>query len=228
MKIKEILYEKKYDIPTSNKRITGLIPVSNKLSHLGSGIQSIAYMHNKKPNTVIKVIQVKGINDPALAFIRLSINHPDNPFFPKIYKAKMFNLKSMSEEERDILFQQIDPSDSAPEPGTNVVVIIMEELIPMQLPENELESIRILQQLNILPKDLSQMDSRPFVNVKRAFSTRANRKNLMLSSSNVEFKQAIRLLEPLFRRHINDLHQDNMMLRKTGEGMQLVIIDPIC
>ena len=232
MRILDLL-EKKYTFPRSRKKITGLIS-SPKLQHLGSGVQAIAFAHKKHPNTVIKTIQVWGEQDPVLAFVRICMNHQDNPFFPRIYHAKLYDIDKMSDEEREVLFSHIDPEDSPPDPGSAVIVLVMEKLYPIHIPENEEMAIKMLQKLGVLPADLSTLtyvgstEVRPPLSAtSKAFDTPMKRKQLRQQSDNPQFIQAMRLLEPIFRQHYPDLHKKNIMIRKTISGPQLVLADPV-
>ncbi len=227
------LYEKKVEFPRSRKAITGILK-SKQLQHLGTGVQAIAYQHKKHPNTVIKTIQLSGgMNDTVLAFVRLCINHKDNPFFPKIYTAKIFNSADLTASEREVLYQDIDSYDSPPDKKELVLVLVMERLFPIHTPDNVDSAIGLLQTLKVLPDDLSTLPLNmldvedPLFSVKVPFKTAKGRQFLMKNSDNPKFVQALRLLEPLFRKGHADLHRQNIMIRRTGIGPQLVLADPI-
>ena len=115
MKVSE-LFEKKLEFKTSKKPIHGIIQ-SKQLNHLGTGVTAIAYEHKKRPNTVIKTIQLLGKDDVTFAFVRLCINNKQNPFLPKIYAAKVYNVKQMDDDEREQLYQLMDPEDTPPDQG---------------------------------------------------------------------------------------------------------------
>jgi hypothetical protein len=225
------LYEKKYDIPTSDKQITGLLKPNKSLQYLGTGCQSIAYLNNKDPNTVIKTIQVSGMDDPALVFIRVCMNNKSNPYFPKIKKAKLYNLAVLDEETRDEIFQHIDPSDAVPDPRSRVVVIVMEKLVPLHsvdTPQDKYKSINHLMHHGILPSTTGTHSGMNYQLMLHQFKTRANRKTVYNTTSDPYLKQALRLMEPLFRKYTPDVTKNNMMVRPNTSPIQVVFLDPIC
>lgn len=67
----------------------------------------------------------------------------------------------------------------------------------------------------------------PLSITNKKFANPFKRQELKQSSSNRQFKQALRLLEPLFKYGEPDLHKKNIMLRQTTNGPELVLVDPI-
>ncbi len=63
-----------------------------------------------------------------------------------------------------------------------------------------------------------------FKAVKKQFDSPQSRKNIYDKCSDINFKKALRLMEPLFGQFKNDLHGDNFMIRPNSN--HLVIIDP--
>jgi hypothetical protein len=53
------------------------------------------------------------------------------------------------------------------------------------------------------------------------------RQQLIQKAEDPQLKQALRLIEPLFRHYDVDLHMDNIMLRTTGSTPQVVFTDPV-
>ncbi len=53
------------------------------------------------------------------------------------------------------------------------------------------------------------------------------RKEIVTKTQYQSLKQAMRLLEPLFRHYLPDIHQYNIMCRKSSQGTVLVFLDPI-
>lgn len=145
MKVSE-LFEKKLEFKTSQKPIHGVIQ-SSQLNHLGTGVTAIAYEHKKRPNTVIKTIQLLNKEDPTFAFVRLCMNNKENPFLPKIYAAKVYNIQRMDPDEREQLYQMMDPEDSPPEEGQFVMIVVMEKLYPIHNAANRAVATQLLQQL---------------------------------------------------------------------------------
>lgn len=231
MKVSELL-EKKLEFKTSKKPIHGIIQ-SKQLNHLGTGVTAIAYEHKKRPNTVIKTIQLIDKTDVTFAFVRLCINNKQNPFLPKIYAAKVYNVKQMDDDEREQLYQLMDPEDTPPDQGKYVMVVVMEKLYPIHNAANRAVATQLLQQLNIVPTDPAEIPQNlagvrdPLSITNRKFANPFKRQELKQGSSNVQFKQALRLLEPLFKYSEADLHKKNIMLRMTNDGPHLVLVDPV-
>lgn len=231
MKVSELL-EKKLEFKTSQKPIHGMIQ-SKQLNHLGTGVTAIAYEHKKRPNTVIKTIQLLNKEDPTFAFVRLCMNNKENPFLPKIYAAKVYNIQRMDPDEREQLYQMMDPEDSPPEEGQFVMIIVMEKLYPIHNAANRAVATQLLQQLQVVPSNPDEIPPNlvgvrdPLSITNRKFANPFKRQELKQSSSNRQFKQALRLLEPLFKYGEPDLHKKNIMLRQTTNGPELVLVDPI-
>lgn len=231
MKLRDI-FEKRVEFKLSNKSIHGLLQ-NNKLEHLGTGVSAIAYAHKKRPNTVIKTIQMLHKDDVMFAFIRLCINHKNNPFFPKIYAAKLYNIKRMDDDEREQLFQLIDPTDTPPEEGMYIMLVVMEKLYPIHTPDNREIAITLLRELGIVPQNIDDVpvDIRgardSLSRTKYPFEDPNIRHQLRHTSANSKFKEALRLLEPLFNVSEPDLHKKNIMLRKTNNGPEIVLVDPV-
>lgn len=234
MKIQE-LFEKKLNMPVSSKLTSGILRNRN-LGHLGTGVQAIAYYHNKFPDKVVKMITVEGPNDPSYQFLRLCINHPDNPYFPKIYAYKQYNTsKSLNDEltgeDRDRQYEEVNPTDSPPEWAPHQILVVMEKLHTIKA--NEPLATRLLQNCGILPNNLFDLkkykllSNSPLAATKIPFEDDNSRKELYQNTTDPQLKKALRLLEPLFKKFYPDLRPQNIMLRKTG-GTHIVIVDPVC
>lgn len=250
------LTEKRYEVKNSEKAITGILS-SEKLSHLGTGVSAIAYEHKKHSNTVIKTIQLVGKHDSIFAFIRLCFNHSGNSFFPKVYAAKVYDIKEMDQEKREELYSLIDPTDTPPDPGKYVMLVVMEKLIAIQQSSiTRAIATELLQKYKIIPSDESQIRANiygvkdPLSMTVISFAGEQDRKKLRdvniqahqqlnpeyrkwLKTNNTQsFKQlhqALKLLEPVFKVSDADMHQRNIMLRKLSDGQhELVFVDPVC
>ena len=247
MKLIDIM-EMKYDFPTTNKKITGLITNQSKLEYLGSGVQSIAFEHRKHPNSVIKLIQLEQ-GDIAKHFVRLCLNHQDNPFFPKIYKVKVYDksdikYKKISDfrimikqfyPDADIEFavpDKLDISDS-------VMVLVMEKLHKMVDNDHLYTIANQLQQIGLIDDELFDTDlmtddeevikklTKLVKYAIRKLENSAIRSQLIRTSNNQKFVEALRLLSPILKNNIADFHAGNIMIRYTSVGPQLVFLDPV-
>jgi hypothetical protein len=237
MKIENLL-EKKFDMPISQKKTSGILKNKN-IPHLGTGVQAIAYYHKKFPGKVVKMVSIEGENDPSYQFLRLCVNHPENPYFPKIYAYKQYNTSGEQEShdtytERGQKYEEIDPEDSPPEWNTHQMLVVMERLYDLQ--SNEKMAIEMLQSIGILPTDLTKLPPRmgtnevrpPLAGTQFPFLTSESRKQLFNTTQDRNLKQALRLLEPLFNKFYPDLRKTNIMFRKGQNGTHLVFVDPIC
>ena len=191
----------------------GFAPNVKSVTTLGSGIQTLVYAHKKFPNAVMKVIVVEHDQASAVQFLRICSNHPENPFFPKIYAYKMVRPKNLSEE--DLEYLELMGACSFSE-GGQYLIVICEKLdpyfvLPVSTKAYMLSKLGIL---NMLDETMSLYD---------IFSTIRGRKAVRQATTDINFKNALRLLEPLFRIYQPDVHDENLMVR----GKQLVINDPI-
>jgi hypothetical protein len=168
---------------------------------LGSG-QTARVFKSEDPNTVTRLTYVRGKNDPYLQFIRLIQKHSDNPYFPRIYDARLY------------------PS---PEHGRYVyrLMLNMERLVPVR-DERTIDAAEgILRRIGVLPPD--QDLRKPWL--KSLF--RDKRQEMIANSKDPKFVEALKLLDPLLTKFGVDLHNKNIMLRLTGAGPQLVLLDPL-
>lgn len=237
MIITEILKKESPNIKQSKKEVSDFVP-RKKHAVLGVGAQAIAYMHTKFPNKVIKTVQINGSSDPVYQFLRLCMNHQDNPFLPKIYGSKQFTSKEMDYDNRDNEFVDISNTDymnGEPPPNQRdfTLYIAMERLKRVHMLNNDM-----LRDMGIvIPRfDIeTRAEYQRWVESRRgqvsmtdyefrsAFDDYDSRRYMFTNSTNPKFKQVLRLLEPLFNHFDPDMHTGNIMLR----GQQLVIVDPV-
>lgn len=208
MKILDLL---EADIPRidTNQRPMQL---SRKHKVLGQGKQGIAQRHGRDPNKVIKTSDIYTENpeqDEYVQFIKMILDHQNNPFFPRIYSAKMvYNNKTDSYQ----------------------LVTTMEKLMKLDNEKFEDSAKHLFKQLGFNTRNpLGTTYKFPQGNVSNLwswFQKPANRKKLMATTKNPQLKDAMTLLEPYIKKFGQDLHTGNIMVRLTGHGPQLVIIDP--
>lgn len=247
------LYEIKANIPKSKKAVGNILKNKN-LAQAGTGVQAVAYLHKKFPNTIVKAIYIEGEHDAAYQFVRLCMNHQNNPFFPKIFYAKMYDTRYDGIEQSK-LYKSNDLPDYRPQ----LLIVVMEKLHKIDEDMGYETSLQLLQSLGILPEDLSKHPKQwttqqwrerfdknaagyedeeewwtnldepsPLeYRIKGMFEIPKNRMWLRNNTNNPKLAEAMRLLEPLFRRFTPDIHMDNIMIRRTGVGPQLVFVDPV-
>ena len=231
MKIDELLSEIKFKPRISNKSTSGIIQSPN-LKYIANGVQAIAYYHKTHPNTVVKVAAVSGENDPVWQFLRICINHPNNPYFPKVFNHKVFNLKTITPEEEEYLetipeFEYLPIYDNM----KMQIVIVTEHLDEISISEFDaaIDTIGVRPIINSAKKAL-QPKTRYALSTEMLWSklmdNAAGRKYLRQYSKDKHFSDAVRLLSPLLAsgRMYADLHLGNIMLRKDGH---IVFNDPL-
>jgi hypothetical protein len=229
------LFEVKLDIPVKKGRHHGLFPNQDKVKYLGSGVQSIAYELTKKPNSILKVINLQDLNDPTIAFIRVCMNHQDNPYFPRIYKMRVFESNRIDPYEYQYLFNLNNPPINAELPlvGDYVAFVVMERLHSVDVvnPDVHQHIGKQLVSLGVIPdKDAMNIKiggSWRRMDLSKYFDTHEKRHNIINNCQDRDFCEAMRILEPVFRRHKPDMHMGNLMARRSNDGIQLVIMDPV-
>lgn len=220
MRLLELINELKLTVPRSKGSTSGVLR-TQQLDIIAAGAQAIAYSHKTKPNTVIKVASISGESDPLYQFLRVCVNHGDNPYFPKIYNYKIFNLAGVSNDELEFLYSQEKDIDVPLRANSRQLqlLIVTEKLVDVNAASME----NTIKQLGIY--DLIMQSSKSFkMALSLAFDSKEMRNKIRTTTNDKYFEQAIRILEPLMSRYIPDLHIDNFMQRPNGH---LVINDPL-
>jgi hypothetical protein len=203
-----ITFDKKYTFDPK------AMPTRFKLIGSGYGggvIDSEVYKDLKHPSRVLKVVKVFDAGDPYIKFIKLTINHQDNPFFPRIYGYKIH------EEEGD---QSLRNDNLMYDHYT--VYVFMEKLIPI----HKFDDSMVRQQLKTIGINYTGPLTDSF-ELSKLMKNAADRSHIASNSLIPKFQEAMSLLEPLFKEAGSDMHIDNIMMRLTKYGPQFVIIDPL-
>ena len=218
MKIQELF--EKIDLSTSTPiqfRNGQWLPISGELA--GKGIQARVYNTGQGMVTKVAVLdEEKGINDNAVKFLDLVLQHQDNPFFPKIYHARIYRDKEGVRNpilvvQMEKLIKVYDPkiADAAESLFRQLKVPTEKHLVKQSHSEDPLTRIQARTDSfqrkveRLTPAELSKMASK---------------------SKNPQFKEAVDVLVPQMQKLGGDLHFGNWMVRLTGSGPQLVVIDP--
>ena len=204
MKLKDLLNEEMTkainDLSTSKKTLQKE-PNSLQWSRIGRpGQQAVAYTVDRKPdkNQVVKVVDMVNTADPAYQFLRLCKSHQNNPHFPQIYNVKQYPAKN----------------------GGYHMIINMERLYHIShTDENILYELFGIENNGTLDIHITNLDL--------MFDEPETRKLIIELTKFKSLKQAMRLLEPLFKNYMPDMHSGNIMYRKTPNGPVLVFLDPI-
>lgn len=90
MKLTDLFEADKTILNLTPRSVQSLDVLKGKM--LGQGMQAVAVRHPKS-KTVIKKVNITGDEDPAVKYVKLIANHQNNPFFPRIYSAKVYRLR---------------------------------------------------------------------------------------------------------------------------------------
>lgn len=223
MKILDILREEQQDteggvsditIPHRSSKTYGIESMRTKANYkrgtLGSGAQATAHDHPNDPTKIVKYVDLWKSNpasEPYVQWINLVMKNQNNPFFPRVFNAKTIRHKDT---------------------GSTTLVVVMEKLQPLADMWNANEKLQhaaneMIKRLGVDVADPSG-DAFEFNHYMRDAN---RRQELRSKTKNPQFKEALALMEPLFRKHGTDLHNENIMVRLTGVGPQLVFVDPL-
>jgi hypothetical protein len=223
MKLQELF--EKIDLSTSTPIQFGdsnWLPISGDL--VGQGVQARVFSAGPGMVTKIAVLDEEmGLNDPTIKFLDLILEHQDNPFFPKIYHARVYRDKEGIKNP--------------------VLIVQMEKLIPITDPKIRDASAGLYDQLGIGTKNLSPAFKQHIKQFDKPTQTILSKTSALRDkiskapeskditklgsrSKNPQFKEALKVLGPAMKKHGDDLHHGNWMVRLTGAGPQLVIVDP--
>lgn len=228
MKVLEILNERE-------KTKIGHIPVvqlphgsnfrtSKIKNYLGRGSMAQAFDHPTSPNTIMKIIDISmdvmgGGIDGQVINTNMMLDHQDNPFFPKIYKA--------------IIFKHSDRL------GGHKLYIEMEKLHEMRANKLKHNHESILHSMGLDPSLINGEadphggdDNKHLFALEEIMQLLTHPDNIpadfITKIKNPKFVEAINVLREVQQKNKAwfDLHMGNFMYRLTSTGPQLVIIDP--
>lgn len=213
MKLNELIEAIHKEIPNvsiSRKPLPDIQP--SKWSEIGSGEQAYVYQHKQQPlkNEAIKVLDIYGTTaDAAYQFVRLCKNHQNNPHFPKIHSMKMYPATTKH-------------SGYMMSPPGHQMIIRMEKL--KTIPNNKEFFLKLF---GLSKDDIERFELDHYLDMFEMFDTPEGRREIYNRTEYPSLKQALRLLEPLFRNFEPDMHGGNIMYRDTPTGPILVFIDPV-
>jgi hypothetical protein len=231
-----LLLELRPDLPQSSKKVK--IPVPKNSTHLGMGIQGFARKFAGRPNTVVK-IALMGNHDAYEEFIKVVLNHRDNPFFPRIYAVKKYRIDSLDRSDYEYLVKRVGGTaaegmdDDILDNMTWMLIVVMEELKSVENRKYERAIIQNIIQLfgktvmNQIYDILGRDDDMDVDTLLSALSQVFICKQVIKETQNPKFRDALRLMVPLLNRFYADIRGSNVMVRLTAQGPQLVFIDPV-
>ena len=169
--------------------------------NIGNGTQAEVFTSNKHPTKAIKILfAYSGIEDAGYQFIRLCLNHQDNPHFPKIYNIKQYP-EGPNEHRLLIVMEKLEKVKKSD-------IGLIEQLIGMKIANNS--------DIRNTSGELNEIFENPKL-----------RKEIIQNTKYPSLKEALRLLEPMFRHYSPDMHLGNIMIRQSPNGPEVVFIDPL-
>lgn len=180
-------------------------------SGIGAGIMdSEVYVDKQHPNRILKSVHIRNLDDPYYRYIRMIEQHQNNPFFPRIYGFKVVDHDDTEQH-----------GEYAAGPH-HILYVFMEKLHPITVLEpDHIKQLLINLGINYIGKLTGDYSLR---NLMKSDQYRTHVKK---TSVQPKFVEAMRLLEPMIKKFGQDLHIDNLMVRLTGVGPQIVITDPL-
>lgn len=179
----------------------------NHPKQLGAGVQGIAFDTNR-PNEVRKIYGLDDFNDPYYKYIKTIEQHQDNPFFPRIYRHKVYKNKPLKQSRISDYFM--------------TGVVMMEKLQPLNAGRGSLISKEVIVALF----DNLGIKINEIIDLYSIFEDRKQIQKVINMTTNDTFAEALRILISS-GRNLYDMHAGNWMIRLTSVGPQLVILDPV-
>lgn len=248
MKVLEVLQKK----PTHK----GLIPIVRiprdrtlsieklKQNFVGSGYQTDAFKHPKHGKTVIKLVHIPDddyrVIEGAVWYVNAVLGNPNNPFFPRIHKAKIYESGGLVDREMDSVESDRDHYNDY----TAIMFLETEVLIPVDHPnlahsmDEMLEAVGITKEklTPLMRMSAAQMHQHAkyvggMTTAEVLGSIPANKfARVADTTNNPELAKAIHIMHEVVTSHPSadiDIKDDNFMVRITSVGPQLVLNDPI-
>lgn len=194
-----------------------------------TGAEGSAY--HDGPGTVTKIAKIKSLESPYLTFLRdVVLKHQDNLFFPKIYHAKLYKTPQQMDHDYGLIlqmeklasFESDKLKETMPHLFDQLGIRDRHQLVQHIEGENRGGSKRF--------KGLWQNDPIQALanSIHLALESPTIARILMKETTNPQFSEALKATVPYThsKKFGGDLHGGNLMVRLTGHGPQLVIIDP--
>lgn len=194
--------------------------LGSNLTQLGQpGLYAAAYKHKNRPGTVLKVGKFHGtpFDDGYLSFVQAVLRNnrsAGNPYLPRIYSVKIYRPETKSGEE------------------------------PLRGGQYFVEMERLYKMRELRPEELMAIGSKifgswnddenePWQLARYLGRAIAGDKMILGDIKDRKLLQALSMIHGIEKRkrHISDIqldmHEGNIMFRRTNVGAQLVITDPL-
>jgi len=197
-------------------------------SPLGYGHQATAWVNPKTANTIIKVVKLTALDDTTIHFVKMIAANQDNPFFPHIYSAKVYEVHPDMEDDNDIKYWLVLYQERLHETETgdgNREEAIFNYLKSLGFLDDEKYAKYVHNELLNDEPPAFKFANRAMV---RMLTKDSFRQYIAARTRMPAFKKALQILEPYFQKFGNDMQNDaNIMMRFTSVGPQIVIIDAL-
>lgn len=208
MKLYEVLTKQHPNTRVSQKALPrDRSPLNPNWRKVSRGTQSDVYDPTNQPldsgKWVTKMTNISGVEDANYQFFRMCANHQDNPYFPKIKGLRVYPLK-FGQSQKVI--------------NKYKMVVTIERLKPFVRPD--LKRFEELMGYSFELFDF-EIESSAW---QQGFENAKFRADLQKTVVDPKLKQALRLMEPLFKHYQQDMHFGNIMTRQNGD---IVFIDPV-
>lgn len=221
-------------LPQSSKKVE--IPNIRNSTHLGAGIQGFARSLGGNPNTVVKIALISK-EDAYEQFLRLCLAHQDNPFLPKIKAVKKYRIDTLGiVEHRSLLMSLGVKTPNMPTPWMLsklhwMIIIAMERLVPIKDRSVHAQIPPMLHTLygdTVMDSVSGDFDDDELNSISDLLMFMKYYRDMIIQNTpNKQFRNVLRLLGPLWNKWYMDTKSDNMMIRPTPSGPQLVFLDPV-
>ena len=186
---------------------------------INSGYQAQVYQHPRDPNKVIKLVDMDDPNDDSyIDFIKLAMAHQDNPHFPRIFGAKVYE-KHDDDKHEESEFQEESMGDYR-------LVVVMEKLYSVRTHKLEKAAIAAFENIGIPNRIAAASINKPSL-LQDYIEDYYDDTMARVSSHVDKFIEAYKLLQPYIDEYGQDMHSKNFMLRITSTGPVLVLVDPL-
>lgn len=203
---------KLYELVKRRKKLSLKLPNLKHIEKIGQGAEASVFS-TKSPNSIIKVIPLKNLDSSYLEFIDAIMDHQDNPYFPKIHKAVVHNtLKG------PVLILSMEKLHKLNDPKLQDSIKHLFSSIFGISPEQWEESLYSFHKGHLSFSDLGHL---------AMIGGYDSVKDMLTQTKDPKLIEAYQILAPLIAKYGDDLHNDNIMVRLTGTGPQLVLVDPL-
>jgi hypothetical protein len=196
------------------------LPISGDLA--GEGVQARVYHTGQ--GMVTKIAAFERMEDPTITFLKLVLENQDNPFFPRIYHARIYKDKT-GERDHMLLIIQMEKLTSLLSPKIRDAAAALFKQLGIELTKKQQDNLDVLTNPKMVANRHVSMLASNIDDIYFDVDDRTLDKNLQ-KSKNPKFNEAVKLLYPYVEFGMSDLHANNWMVRLTPHGPQLVIIDP--